>query len=154
MGSGFPDQESNPGPQHWELGVLATGPPRKPASCALIMGKGLSLELHPCERIYLALGLRTEIRLRNQWQGSPGHNCSSSWSKHSGPWASVSSPVKWENKSFLAWSTRGWNEHTYGAQSCPSVVTASLLLLICSWSQLPSTCAEICPHVSCLLRVK
>ena len=25
----FPDQGSNPGPLHWELGVLATGPPGK-----------------------------------------------------------------------------------------------------------------------------
>ena len=25
----FPDQGSNPGPLHWERGVLATGPPGK-----------------------------------------------------------------------------------------------------------------------------
>ena len=28
-GVSFPDQESNPGPLHWERGVLATGPPGK-----------------------------------------------------------------------------------------------------------------------------
>ena len=28
-GTWFPDQGSNPGPLHWECGVLATGPPRK-----------------------------------------------------------------------------------------------------------------------------
>ena len=28
-GHNFPDQESNPGPVHWELGVWAPGPPRR-----------------------------------------------------------------------------------------------------------------------------
>ena len=32
----FPDQGSNPGPLHWEHGVLATRPPRKSLPCLLI----------------------------------------------------------------------------------------------------------------------
>ena len=31
----FPDQGSNPGPQHWECSVLATGPSRKSLKCIL-----------------------------------------------------------------------------------------------------------------------
>ena len=34
-GTQFPDQESNPAPLHWELGVLALGPPEKSQECFL-----------------------------------------------------------------------------------------------------------------------
>ena len=34
-GNQFPDQESNPGPLHWELRVLATGPLGKSPSCCI-----------------------------------------------------------------------------------------------------------------------
>ena len=32
----FPDRGLNPEPLHWELGVLATGPPRKPQGQLII----------------------------------------------------------------------------------------------------------------------
>ena len=34
----FPDHGSNPGPQHWERSVLATGPSGKPLKCILKNG--------------------------------------------------------------------------------------------------------------------
>ena len=38
----FPDQGCNPGPLHWEHGILATGPPGKPQGVGLLRGKGVA----------------------------------------------------------------------------------------------------------------
>ena len=38
--------ESNPGPLHWELGVLATGPPGKSAKLILLLFFSVILECY------------------------------------------------------------------------------------------------------------
>lgn len=44
-------------------------------------------------------------RPRNRWKGSDSHNCST-WSSHSVLYASVYSPMKWDNNSvFAEWLT-------------------------------------------------
>ena len=42
----FPNQGSNPGPLHWELEVLATGPPRESLNHTLSNGNLASCEFH------------------------------------------------------------------------------------------------------------
>ena len=69
-GISFPDQGSNPGPMHWQLGVLATEPPGKSleeGSYLLLYNAekfcGLFLLPHGCRDHREQVGVRATARL-------------------------------------------------------------------------------------------
>lgn len=91
-------------------------------------------------------------RPRNRWKGSDSHNCPT-WSSHSGFYASVFSPMTWENNSVLAeWFTGLTVTHLL-RPDCPSITPASFPLLLQYCCRLTSTCIGISLRTPCLLQV-
>lgn len=49
----FPDQVSNPGPLHWEQGVLATRPPGKPWASVSALVRHMGVRVKSCRTLSL-----------------------------------------------------------------------------------------------------